>query len=1377
LIAGLAALTPPTAESQAHLRFDHLSVEDGLSHNHVHAILKDSRGFIWLGTADGANRYDGYEFVVYRHDPDDPGSLPSGTTEVFFEDSQKRLWVGTSSADASLALQSRQQDAGLSLYDREHDRFVRYGMDSAGTAAGNTVRDIVEDRYGTLWLATGDGIAAFDPDTGTSRRFPLSGVVEPPGASPAVMALLLDREDRLWVGSASGLLTFDRRSGVYTRWPGLGDDPRGLDRVEIWELLAGEEGSLWIAATDGGLRHLDPDTGRDTRYRHDPRDPESISPGRVLRLADDDRNRLYVAVENGGLNVLDIGTGRFEHYQFDPEDEHSLNSSSIWALRFDDQGILWIGTFSGGVNYISPLGQRFQHIRAGRGRLSNPHVSAILEDHRGNLWIGTDPGGLNRMDRRTGVFSYFRSRLDDPTTIRSDAVNALYEDSRNTIWLGGWDGGLGRIDPAAGRVTRFEHDPENPSTIGSNHVWSILELQDGEMLIGTWHGADFFDRTTGRFTRVEARYPEAGTVGTYATAEDTQGNIWLARSNGALYIDRTTGRVTRYQNDPEDPQSLGEGLVQTLLIDSAGNVWLGTAHGLSCLPSRDSRMRRYTVADGLPHDSIMSVLEDTAGNLWLGTSRGLVEFEGAVHLPEEPSFVTFDTYDGLQGYEFVRNACFRSPSGEMFFGGNRGLNSFFPDRIQRNTTPPPVVLTGLRVLNRTVRPGAPGSPLEKQLADTEVLVLSHEDSVVTIEFAALNYLLPGKNRYAYKLEGFDSNWSQVGTQRSATYTNLSPGTYTFRVRASNNDGVWNDDGASLRIRVTPPLWATWWFRSLMVVALVSGLASWYRRRVQHLAERHRELETIVAERTSELAASAESLRQQSQAVSKENEERRRAEEEARKAAEETARSNRELEENRRGLEREVTERRRAEEEAGRERDLLHALMDNTPDLIYFKDEGSRFTRVNKAMAALLGVASPADACGRSDVDFFPPEFARATRESERQLLRSGEALIGHLEHDRQNDRWLLASKVPLRDGAGTVTGLVGISKDITGTKKAEQKLERDLEEFLAIVNAVAQGNLTRRGQEGEELLGRIASGFNAMIASVSGILADVRDTVHSVSTSSTEILAAATQIAKGAQHGSDRVNQTSAAVEEMATSMAQVARDSDDSAEAARAVLEHVREGEASVNAAHDGMARIDSAVGETAEKMKLLDKRSREIFEVIELIEEIAAQSELLSLNAAIQAAHAGEAGRGFSVVADEIRRLAERSREASRDVSRIVEGIVEEVRTVLEAMRLAMDEVKAERGLSDKARSSLQEIEALVARSTELASRISLASSEQAKATHTVSESMQSIASITTQSAAGAREASRAVEHLVRLADELIQTIQRFRLADDPSNEGSDP
>jgi PAS domain S-box-containing protein len=1421
-VVGLLALALPGLAAETRLKFDHLTVETGLSHNWVLSILKDSRGFLWFGTNDGLNRYDGTGFTHYRFDADDPTSLPAKVVGALFEDSKKRLWIGTAWGLG-----------GVALYDREHDRFRRYTqIGKPGTLAAD-VRAIIEDRQGQIWIGCSDGVAQLDADSGAVKRFPIP---TDEAGDHTVQALLEDRQGRIWVATVTGFLRFEPRSGRYVRWPAASGGAIGPDRAEIWAIHEDGSGALWLAGRGTGLYRVDPNTNQITRFVPDARDPASLGHLRVQRLASDGQGRLFVGTENGGLNVLDTRSGRFTRYLPDPEDEGSINSNSIWSLLYDDQGILWAGTYNGGVNYISPLGQRFHHIRARRGGLSDPHVSAVLEDHAGNLWIGTDGGGLNRLDRKTGAYTYYRNDPKDPGTIGSDAANALLEDREHGLWVGGWDAGLGRLDPATGRVTRYRNNPSDPTTIVANHVWRILELRSGEMLVATQNGTDLFDRRTGRFARLSALYPGAGLGAAYAAAEDARGNLWLAGVGEAQLIDRQARKVTTYRNDPNDPQSLGAGWVETVFIDSAGNVWLGTDGGLSCLAARDQKLRRFTTADGLPNNTVTNIREDGSGSLWLSSNRGLTKFEGAVRLPEKPAFLSFDVNDGLQGYEFARNASFRGPSGEMFFGGARGLNTFFPDAIQRNATPPPIAFTDLRIFNRPMKVGAQGSPLKRPISETELLTLSYRQSMVTIDFAALNYLLPRKNEYAYRLDPFDHDWNAVGTQHSATYTNLSPDRYVFKVRAANNDGVWNDKGVELRITVTPPFWQRWWFRTLALLLAGGAALGFYRGRVRAIEQRRQELETLVERRTGELkteigehkrteeklaseAAERERAEQQTRqaaeklaqsnrelidqrgalqrenqerrraeeearsfaeklgssnvelldqraALERENQERRRAEEEARLAAQKLVEGNRELTEQRAALEREVGERKRAEEEAGHERDLLHALMDNTPDLIYFKDGESRFARVNIAQAQALGLKDPTHAVGRTEFDFLPEEFARASWEDERTIFTTGRPLLGKVEHEARSGRWYLATKVPIREGTGKITGLVGISKDITERRQAEEKLERDLGAFLAVVSAVAQGDLTRRGSEGEDTLGRIAGSVNAMLESFTGILAEVRDVAFSLSTASAEILAAAGQISKGAQYGSDQVHATTSAVEQMAASMGQVSKNAERSAEAARQVLEHVREGDRSVNANSQGIQRIDQSVAETAEKMRLLEKRSQEIVDIIGLIEEIASRSELLSLNAAIEAAHAGDAGRGFGVVAEEIRRLADRSNEATKAVSKIVEGIVGETRAVLQAMENGMREVKAGRDLSERAQGSLTEIQGLVQESSHLSGQISLASREQAQVTDTVAKAMQTIAGITEESSAGAKETTKAVQDLVGLSEHLNRAIARFRI-----------
>lgn len=846
--SGLSALlaAPPwtraaTArhEQPARVRFAHLMLEHGLSNNWVFAILKDDRGFLWFGTQDGLNRYDGRGFKVYRGDPHDESALAASVVRVLFEDSKKRLWIGHGWANT-----------GFALYDRDLDRFARFlpRPDLAGRPAGNAVRAITEDARGRLWLGTDNGVARFDPETHAIRLFPLAAETRANVPHDTVMCLLFDREGRLWVGTRGGLLRLDVESGRYSTW-GRSEETAGPGGGEVTDLHEGQDGSLWVAILGGGLHRLDLASGQHTRHVPDPRDPGSLCHARVRRLVPDENGGLYVGTENGGLCRLDVRSGRFTRFPVDVEDASALSSGSVWSMHFDDEGILWVGTYDGGVNVLSPHAQRFRLTRAQPGGLSDSHVSALLEDRRGNLWIGTDGGGLNRVDASTGAFTHYRHEPRDAATIGSNAVWALLEDRRGDIWVGGWDAGIARLDPETGRVRRFRSDPRDASSLASNDVWRILELRSGELLVATQAGADLLDRASGRFTHLAALFPELPPGEVYSAAEDSRGNLWLVGTTAVSYLDRATGRVTRHQADPRDLVSRGLGWTQAVKIDSAGNVWLGTERGLFCVRAGDGALKRYARADGLPSDTITGLEEDAAGSLWIATKRGLTRLGAAVQVPERPDLLNFDTHDGLQGLEWARNACLRRRNGEMLFGGSRGLNTFDPARIRRDPRAPPVVFTELRIMNASVRPGSPGSPLSRAISETSDLSLSHRDLMVTFEFAGLSYALPQKNEYAYRLEGLDRNWNALGTQRTVSFTSLPPGRYTLHVRGSNGDGVWNEQGARLRIRVRPPWWGSWWFRSLVIGAALAVAAA----AAQRVSARRmrRELERLERQRAIE----------------------------------------------------------------------------------------------------------------------------------------------------------------------------------------------------------------------------------------------------------------------------------------------------------------------------------------------------------------------------------------------------------------------------------------------------------------------------------------------------------------------------------------------
>ncbi|UCC75788.1 MAG: ATP-binding protein, partial [Anaerolineales bacterium] len=526
-----------------------------------------------------------------------------------------------------------------------------------------------------------------------------------------------------------------------------------------------------------------------------------------------------------------------------------LSNNIVTAIYEDRSGVLWVGTAGAGVNRASPFGERFAHYQSDPtdpNSLSNNVVLSILEDQQGMLWIGTLGGGLNQLDRTTGQWRHFRHDPDDPNSIHNDNVRAIYEDSEGALWIGHFfaDGGLAKFDRSTERYTYYQHHAYDPSSLSDNDVRVIYGDREGVMWIGT-HGGGLnrFDRTTGVFRHYLNAPGDPGSLSNnwvYAIREDGEGNLWVGTAGGLNRLERSTGRFTRYQSDPDLPDTLSNDLVLSIWEDEAGDLWVGTDGGLDRFDSAAQSFTHYTVHDGLPSNSVAGILGDDQGNLWLSTTAGLAKFD-----PRTQTFRNYDVRDGLQSSIFMEAAQYRSSSGEMFFGGTSGFNAFHPDQVKDNTYVPPVVLTALTQGAETISAG-------QAIESLSEVTFRRPNSFFEFEYAALNYIRPEKNQYSYILEGFDQNWNAVGTRRFGRYTNLPPGTYTLRIKGSNNDGIWNEDGVSLKITVVPQVWETWWFRGMAATVALGAAFVSYSLRVRSIEARSRQLEKLVAERTAKL---------------------------------------------------------------------------------------------------------------------------------------------------------------------------------------------------------------------------------------------------------------------------------------------------------------------------------------------------------------------------------------------------------------------------------------------------------------------------------------------------------------------------------------------
>ncbi len=828
------------------IHFERISLEQGLSHGTVFSIVQDQTGFLWFGSQSGLNKYDGYNITVFRHDPNNPNSVSNDNAGNLYIDRSGVIWIGT-------------WGGGLSKFVPHTEQFTAYlnDPDDPTSLSNDRVQTIYEDRSGILWVGTaGGGLNKFDRQTETFTHYQHDPDNPHSLSHDRIWGITEDEAGMLWLATSDGLNKFDPQTETFTRYFHDPADPNSLSHSLIRTLYVDRAGVLWVGA-EVGLNKFNPETGTFTRYLHDPTNPHSLGDDIINAIFEDSTGNFWIGTSRGGLNKFDREGETFIRYVNNPQNPNSLSHNDVRWILEDRSGVLWIATRGGGVNKLVLMAGQFTYLTAdpdNANSLNNNDVRAIYVDRAKNLWIGTRGGGLNKFDPQTGIFTHYQHDPDDPNSLSSDDVYAIHEDRSGILWLGLSGGGLVKFDPHTETFTRYQHNPDDPVSLSSEDVNSIYEDRLGMLWIGTKGGGlNKFNPETGQFTPYQHDPDEPSSLGNddvYAVYEDESGALWVSTYGGGLNkFDRETERFIRYQYNPDDPTSLSNNDVYALYEDPSGLLWIGTANGgLNKFDRETGQFVRFTAADGLSSDVIYGILPDEQGNLWLSTSLGLSKFE-----PRINNFVNYDVSDGLKSVGYHEGAYYKSSSGEMFFGGINGLVRFDPEAIQDNAHIPPVVLTGFELPHKEIT-------LNQPLAQVTEIELSHEDDVFSFEFVVLDYANPAKNQYAYKLEGFDQDWIAAGNRRFATYTNLDPGTYTFRVKGSNNAGVWNEAGLSIKITVTPPFWETVWFRIVIVASVLGLVFTGYHLRVHSIEAQRRKLQTLVTERTAELSEANQHLR-------------------------------------------------------------------------------------------------------------------------------------------------------------------------------------------------------------------------------------------------------------------------------------------------------------------------------------------------------------------------------------------------------------------------------------------------------------------------------------------------------------------------------------
>lgn len=816
------------ASAQEDINFTALTTKDGLSSNTVNVILKDRYGLVWFGTEDGLDKFDGTNFKVYRHKPGDSATLQANEILSIHEDKSGNLWIGTSGG-------------AISLYDRKKDAFINYRIGNGTNALrNNVVRTICSDNLGNIWALHYSGVDVFDPKTRRIVNIPLSsaGLQSMPN-EPAISAYE-DSKHRMWIGTINRLFQYDPATRILKQFQHSDQDPSSLSSGTVNTIAEDRQGNIWVG-TNQGLSMYRAESNHFINYRKGSNN-RSLSNNTINSIAVENE-KLWLGTE-AGLNILDTKTGEIRKLGFDYRNIHSLNAQSVRTVYIDNQGIYWLGMIGGGINKFDRNLNLFNFVKSNvfdEKGLKASFVSSFAEDNAGNVFVGTEGGGLSLFNPETRLFQQFNIQPQGKAPDNHLTILALKMNKKNQLMIGTFSDGLFILNPASRSYQQLIKG-SNHEDLNANDVFCIEEDSKGNIWVGTnGEGINVLNSNNKVITRYtpdpkqpnDIKLPINGYI--RDIEEDSRGNIWIATHGGGIAVlQPSSGKFTVYNTGNS---KLPNDKVQALLEDQKGNIWAGTfGGGLAMFQNQASQPFIFSEKDGLQNNAIYEILEDQKGLIWVSTNKGISSIDFTTK-----DIHNYTYHNGVQNNNFIHGAGIRLSNGELFFGGFEGFNYFNPANLKKNSNIPAVLITDLRIANQSVNASENG-PIREHISVAKEINLSYKQNFA-LSFVGLSYTSPVQNQYAYKLEGFDKDWNYVGNTTTVSYTNLDPGEYTFRVRASNNDGIWNNEGTSIKINVLPPFWRSSYAYILYALAL-AGLVLYLRYRGIRKIKRKHALEQV-----------------------------------------------------------------------------------------------------------------------------------------------------------------------------------------------------------------------------------------------------------------------------------------------------------------------------------------------------------------------------------------------------------------------------------------------------------------------------------------------------------------------------------------------------